>query len=135
SPKNANATHWRVANAPSSRRTKERRMARASRPTASRPRANERNVTTSAARYHREAQDRLRRSEMDRERARHESDELAQRIEQLGNERAQLADALTAIDRELETAAIAVAEARARVENTATRLEEIRAADRDTRDR
>ena len=94
-----------------------------------------RSALDEAEKHHREAQDRLRRAEIDRERARHESDELAQRIEQLGTERAQLADALTAIDRELETAAIAVAEARARVENTTTRLEEVRAADRDTRDR
>ncbi len=97
--------------------------------------ALKRGALDDAERYHREAQDRLRRSEMDRERARHESDELAQRIEQLGTERAQLADALTAIDRELESAAVAVVEARGRVDAATTRLEEVRAADRETRDR
>ena len=97
--------------------------------------ALKRGALDDAERHHREAQDRLRRSEIDRERARHESDELAQRIEQLGTERAQLADALTAIDRELEGAAVAVVEARARVDGATKRLEQVRAADRETRDR
>jgi len=88
-----------------------------------------------AERHHRELQDRARRVEIDRERARHESDELAQRLEQLAQERAQLVDALTAIDRELETAGIAVEDARARAADSAARLESIRATDRETRDR
>jgi len=88
-----------------------------------------------AERHHRELQDRSRRVEIDRERARHESDELSQRLEQLAQERTQLADALTAIDRELETAAVSVEEARARAAGAAARLESVRAADRETRDR
>ena len=39
SPKNASATRWRVASVPSSKRTRAKRTARASRPTASRPRS------------------------------------------------------------------------------------------------
>src|SRR5690348_15664341 len=61
-----------------------------------------------AERSHREAQDRVRRAEIDRERARHESDELAQRLEQLSVEQSQLTDALTAIDRELESAGVSL---------------------------
>ena len=88
-----------------------------------------------AERHHRELQDRSRRVEIDRERARHESDELSQRLEQLAQERTHLADALTAIDRELETAGIAVEDARARAAAAAISLESVRAADRETRDR
>jgi len=88
-----------------------------------------------AERHLRELQDRSRRVEIDRERARHESDELSQRFEQLTQERAQLADALTAIDRELETAAVAVEHARSRAADAATMLEAVRTADRETRDR
>jgi chromosome segregation protein len=88
-----------------------------------------------AERHHRELQDRSRRVEIDRERARHESDELSQRLEQLALERTQLADALTAIDRELETAAVAVETARSHATDAATGLELVRVADRETRDR
>jgi len=88
-----------------------------------------------AERHHRELQDRSRRVEIDRERARHESDELSQRLEQLAQERTHLADALTAIDRELETAGVAVEDARARAAAAAISLESVRAADRETRDR
>jgi chromosome segregation protein len=88
-----------------------------------------------AERQHRELQDRSRRVEIDRERARHESDELSQRLEQLAQERSQLADARTAIERELETAGVAVEDARARVGTATDSLESVRAADRQTRDR
>jgi chromosome segregation protein len=88
-----------------------------------------------AERHHRELQDRARRVEIDRERARHESDELSQRIEQLTQERTQLADALTAIDRELETANVAVEDARTRASEAAARLDAFRSTDRETRDR
>ncbi|HEV8496424.1 MAG TPA: chromosome segregation protein SMC [Gemmatimonadaceae bacterium] len=88
-----------------------------------------------AERHLRELQDRSRRVEIDRERARHESDELSQRFEQLTQEREQLGDALTAIDRELETAAVAVEQARSRAADAATMLEAVRTADRETRDR
>jgi chromosome segregation protein len=88
-----------------------------------------------AERYHRELQDRSRRVDIDRERARHESDELSQRLEKLAQERTQLADALTAIDRELETAAVAVESARASAADAAATLESARVSDRETRDR
>jgi chromosome segregation protein len=73
--------------------------------------------------------------EIDRERARHESDELTQRIDTLAQERAQLIDALNTIDRERESAAIAVEAARVRSTELAEALEMARAEDRDTRDR
>jgi chromosome segregation protein len=88
-----------------------------------------------AERHHRELQDRSRRVEIDRERARHENDELSQRLEQLASERTQLVDALTSIDRELETAAVGLENARARSADAATSLESVRVADRATRDR
>ena len=88
-----------------------------------------------AERAHRELQDRSRRVEIDRERARHESDELSQRLEQLSQERAQLVDAFTAIERDLETAAVTVEAARTRAAELAGDLESARASDRETRDR
>ncbi len=88
-----------------------------------------------AERHRRELQDRSRRVEMDRERARRESDELTLRLDQLSLERTQLADALTTTDRELETAAVAIEEARIRSGEAAITLEEARVVDRDTRER
>ncbi|HEY5061290.1 MAG TPA: AAA family ATPase, partial [Gemmatimonadaceae bacterium] len=88
-----------------------------------------------ADRHHRDVQDRLRRVEIDRERARHENDELAQRLEQLAEERLQLGDALQITLRELEAAATAVDAARARAADAWERLEAARAADRRTRER
>src|SRR5438046_16626 len=67
--------------------------------------------------------------------ARRESDELAQRLELLAQEREQLADGLTSIERELEVAVVAVESARVRTTDSATTLEQERIADRDTRDR
>jgi chromosome segregation protein len=86
-------------------------------------------------RSHREVQDRVRRAEIDRERARRESDEVGQRLEQLSTEHTQLTDALAAIDRELESASVAVEHAKQRVEHLAAQLAEVRAADRETRER
>ncbi|HEY4216312.1 MAG TPA: chromosome segregation protein SMC, partial [Gemmatimonadaceae bacterium] len=88
-----------------------------------------------ADRHHRELQDRSRRVEIDRERARHENDEVTQRLEQLLLERQQLTDALANVVRELESAAVAVEEAHVRVSAAASALDAARAADRDTRDR
>ncbi|HXT18424.1 MAG TPA: chromosome segregation protein SMC [Gemmatimonadaceae bacterium] len=88
-----------------------------------------------AERRQRELQDRARRVEIDRERARHESEELAQRLEQLGEERAQLVDALNTVHRELEEAAVAVEAARVQATQLAEALEVARVEDRDTRER
>jgi chromosome segregation protein len=86
-------------------------------------------------RSHREVQDRVRRADIDRDRAHRESDELAQRLEQLSTEHTGLTDALAAIDRELETAAVGLENAKHRVEQLAAELEHVRAADRETRER
>jgi chromosome segregation protein len=94
-----------------------------------------RSAVDEADRKLRELQDRARRVEIDRERARHESDELSQRLEQLTLERAQLADAVQSIDRERESGAVAVEAARARAGELSDALELARAEDRDTRDR
>ena len=88
-----------------------------------------------AERHHRGLQDRARRVEIDRERARHESDELSQRLEQLGMERAQLVDTRNTIVVELEGAGVAIEEARMRSTQLAEALELARAEDRDTRER
>jgi chromosome segregation protein len=88
-----------------------------------------------ADRHHRDVQDRLRRVGIDSERARHESDELAQRLERLAEERLQLGDALQSTLRELDAAATAVDVARGRAADALERLEAARAADRQTRER
>jgi len=88
-----------------------------------------------AERHLRELQDRARRVEIDRERARREGDELSQRVEQLTLELGQLGDALSAIERELESAGVAVEEARMRAAVAAEALDAARAADRETRER
>ncbi len=97
--------------------------------------AQARTALDDAERHHRELQDRARRVDIDRERARRESDELTQRLDKLAEERAQLADALAAIVRELEGAEVAVEAARVRASEAAGLLESERAADRDTRER
>jgi len=86
-------------------------------------------------RGHREVQDRVRRAEIDRDRAHRESDELAQRLEQLSSEHTQLTDALAAIDREIESAAVGLENAKQRAEQLAAELEQVRASDRETRER
>ena len=83
----------------------------------------------------RELQDRARRVEIDRERARHESDELTQRLEQLAGERTQLIDALAAVDRELEQSVVALEEVRRTVEDRASALEAAKIEDRSARER
>jgi len=83
----------------------------------------------------RELQDRARRVEIDRERARHESDELTQRLEQLTGERTQLVDALAAVDRELEESVVALDAARRTVEERAAALEAAKLEDRSARER
>ncbi|HEY6826397.1 MAG TPA: chromosome segregation protein SMC [Gemmatimonadaceae bacterium] len=83
----------------------------------------------------RELQDRARRVEIDRERARHESDELTQRLEQLAGERTQLVDALAAVDRELEESVVALDAARRTVEERAAALEAAKLEDRSARER
>ncbi len=97
--------------------------------------AEMRSALDDAERQHRELQDRSRRVEIDRERARRESDEVAQRLDQLLLERAQLADALATVMRELESAAVAVEEARMRAGTAAATLDDARASDRETRER
>jgi chromosome segregation protein len=93
-----------------------------------------RDTVDDAEREHREVQDRARRVEIDRERARRENDELTQRLEQLATERSQLDDALSSVLRELEGAGVAVAEATQRSEDAAVALEAARVTDRETRD-
>jgi len=88
-----------------------------------------------AERGHRELLDRSRRIEIDGERARHEHDDLTQRLEQLSHERLQLVDAQQAVERELEEAAVGLEAARARVAALAEALETARAEDRDIRER
>ena len=88
-----------------------------------------------AERHHRELQDRSRRIELDRERARREGDELLQRLEQLAEERALLADALRAVMRELAIAAIGLEDSRMRASAASGRLEAARTSDRETRER
>jgi chromosome segregation protein len=97
--------------------------------------ARSRAALVDAERRQRELQDRARRVEIDRERARRESEELAQRREPLSEERGQLADGFAQIQRDLEAAAVAVSEARARVDAAAAALDGARAADRDARER
>jgi chromosome segregation protein len=92
-------------------------------------------VVEDVERRQRELQDRARRAEIDRDRAKRESDELAQRIELLAQERLQLDDALGGVNRELEAAAENVAGARERADRATSALETARVEDRDTRGR
>src|SRR5207244_3888699 len=91
--------------------------------------AEMRGALEEAERNQRDLQDRARRIDLDRERARRESDEVAQRLDQLAQERAQLSEALSASERDLETAAVAVSDARSRSASAASALESARAAD------
>ncbi len=86
-------------------------------------------------RAHRELQDRARRVDIDRERARQESEELVQRLEQLADERSQLADTLSGIAREIENASISLEDSRRNVAEAATTLAGARANDREARER
>ena len=97
--------------------------------------AQSRTALDEAERHQRELQDRARRIEIDRERARRESEELTQRLEQLAQERDQLADGFTQIQRELESAAAALEETKARVDGASSALDAARAADREARER
>jgi chromosome segregation protein len=97
--------------------------------------ATARTAVDDAERRSRELQDRLRSVELDRERARRESDELEQRIDRLSSERAQLSDRLALTERELEAAAIAVTVAQARTGESAAAFEAARADDKATRER
>jgi chromosome segregation protein len=97
--------------------------------------AQTRSSLEDAERKQRELQDRSRRVEIDRERARHESEDLTQRLEQLAEERAQLADALAGVHRELENAGVAIEAARVQVTQLTEALEVARAEDRETRER
>jgi chromosome segregation protein len=83
----------------------------------------------------REMQDRARRTEIDRERARRELDEVAQRATALEEERVQLADAAALVRRERDEAAGAIEEARAVLGAAQQALEAARAHDRATRER
>ncbi len=88
-----------------------------------------------AERRYRGLQERAQRVEIDRERARRESEELAQRLSALAEERSRLADGSSAIERELEGAIVSVDEARQRTTERTARLDEARVADRETRER
>ena len=88
-----------------------------------------------AERSARGVQDRARRVEIDRERARHESGELSQRLDELSREREQLADALTSLDRELETASAGADAARGQAATSASAVDGARADDRTVRER
>src|SRR5262249_21093917 len=94
-----------------------------------------RSALDEAERGHRELLDRARRIEIDRERARHENDDLVQRLEQLGLERSQLVDAQQAVERELEEAGVGMETAKVRVASLAEALESARAEDRGIRER
>ena len=97
--------------------------------------AESRGALENTERQQRDLQDRARRIDIDRERARRESEELAQRLEQLSHERGQLADGLALALRELESSVVALGEARERVDAAAAALDAARTADRDARER
>ena len=83
----------------------------------------------------RDAQDRARRLEHDRERARRELDEVATRGEVLDAERTALGDAVALVRRELDEAAATLDEAQSRAAIARAELEAARSADRETRER
>ena len=97
--------------------------------------AQSRAAVDDAERQQRDLQDRGRRIEIDHERARRESEELTQRLEQLSREREQLADGFGQVQRELESAAVALGDARERVDQASASLDTARAADRGARER
>ncbi len=83
----------------------------------------------------RELQERVRRVELDGERAGRELEEVAQRAATLEGERVQLADREALAKQELDEAMGALEEARTRAAMAAEALEGARAADRDVRER
>ncbi len=83
----------------------------------------------------RELHDRVRRTELERERARREFDEVSRRASVLETERGQLADALASVRRELDDAGRFVDEARSRASAAEEALELTRAEDREIRQR
>ena len=97
--------------------------------------AEARAAVEEADRRLRDAQDRARLLDLDRERANRELDEVARRAEILGVERAQLDDTASSVRREQEEAAVAADEARAHVAVAHAELEAARAADREARER
>jgi chromosome segregation protein len=97
--------------------------------------ATARAAVEDAERQFRDANDRTLRVEHERERARRELDEIAQRADALDEERAQLADALSIIRRERDEAALAAVDAVARLGVATTELDVARADDRQMRER
>jgi chromosome segregation protein len=97
--------------------------------------AEARTTLESAEDQYRSLQDRARRIDIDRERARHEVAELAHRIDQLITERAQLADAVSLVQQELEGSSVAAAESRERVGHAESALDTARGTDRAARER
>ncbi|HEY2374390.1 MAG TPA: chromosome segregation protein SMC [Gemmatimonadaceae bacterium] len=83
----------------------------------------------------RDANDRTLRVDHERERARREVDEIAQRVDALDAERAQLADLLSMVRRERDEGALAAVDAVARLGVSTTELETTRAEDREMRER
>ncbi|MHB1072912.1 MAG: chromosome segregation protein SMC [Gemmatimonadaceae bacterium] len=83
----------------------------------------------------RELQERVRRVELDGERAARELEEVAQRAATLEGERVQLADREALATQELDEAMGALEEARTRAAMAAEALENARVADRDVRER
>ena len=96
--------------------------------------AEARGAVEAAERAVRELEDRARRVDMDRERAQREHDEVAQRIAALEPERAQLADGVANVRREVEAAVVALEEAQALVAAAQAELEAARGADREIRE-
>jgi chromosome segregation protein len=83
----------------------------------------------------RDANDRALRVEHERERARRELDEIAQRADVLDSERTQLADAHAIVRRERDEAALDAVDAVARLGVATTELDAARADDRQSRER
>jgi chromosome segregation protein len=96
--------------------------------------ARTRSAVEQAEQRVRESQDQARRLDIDRERARRELDEVAQRAEVLETERAQLTDSVALVRRERESAAVALEEATSRAVAARADVDAARAADRETRD-
>jgi chromosome segregation protein len=79
-------------------------------------------------------QERINKSELDRERGNRERDELLGRLSQLEEDRIGLVDAVSGVARELESAQAAGQSARDEAERAAAALEEAKAADRRVRE-
>jgi chromosome segregation protein len=94
-----------------------------------------RGAVEEAERQLRDAGDRAHRVDHERERARRELDEIAQRGAALDIERVQLADTASFVRRERDDAALAAVDAVARLGVATTELETARSDDRETRER